>query len=96
MLKTSDGIKTSFNWAQQWEELEEDGKELHAFPHQWIKYCGAFNLSSGLYQAVVDGIFVENRTLPETGLAKIPSDLTGKIVLGGLNCLDVGGHVITK
>ena len=54
---TSYGIRTTFDWAQQWVELEKDGKELRAFPQQWIKYCGALNLSSGLYQAVVDGIF---------------------------------------
>ena len=65
--------------------MEKDGKELRAFPHQWIKYCGALNLSSGLYQAVVDGIFVENKTFTARGLKNIPLNLSGKIVLGGFN-----------
>ena len=84
VLMTSDGINTSFNWGRQWEELEKDGKELRAFPHQWIKYCGAVDLTSGLYQAVVDGIFVENLTLSVEDLSiPIPFDLSGKISLGG-------------
>ena len=82
-MMTNEGIDTKFNWKRNWKELEKDGKELKAFPQQWIKGCVAFNLTSGLHQVVVDGVFVRNETWPKWALAYIPRDLSGKIVLGG-------------
>ena len=83
VFMTNEGIDTMFNSAQHWKELEKDGKELKAFSQRWIKWCAALNRSSGLGQHVVDGVFVWNGTVPESFLANIPTDLSGKIVLGG-------------
>ena len=76
---TSEGLVISANWKQQWKNLEKNGTELYALPNQWIKGCVAYNFTSGLYQMVVDGIFVRNYTRP---VGKIPTDLSGKISHG--------------
>ena len=64
--------------------LENNGKEFHAFTNQWTRGCVAYNSTSTLYQVVVDGIFVQNYT--RRGLKKpelkISTDLSGKILLG--------------
>ena len=59
--------------------LENNGKEFHALTNQWTRGCVAYNSTSGLYQMVVDGIFVSNQTRP--GL-KISTDLSGNLLLG--------------
>ena len=84
---TEDGIVTTYLWEQQWKELEHDGKEFHAFSHQWIKSCVAFNGTSGVYQVVADGIFVRNCNCDfvrncNCDWANMPTDLSGKVVLG--------------
>ena len=94
---SSDGVGLSVNWKQQWKELEENGTEFYALNNQWIKGCVAYNGTSGLYQMVVDGVFVVNRTRPDRTLEQIaesagkdpllgwshmPTDLSGKIALG--------------
>ena len=92
---TDHGIVTTYLWEQQWKELEVGGKEFHAFSHQWIKSCAAFNFkgTSGVYQIVADGVFVRNGTIPpkEKGnypcsspcnWANMPTDLSGKVVVG--------------
>ena len=76
---TSEGPFILANWKQQWKDLEKDGTELYALHNQWIKGCVAYNLTSGVYQMVVDGIFVNEQFYP---VGKIPSDLSGKISLG--------------
>ena len=54
------------------------------FAHQWVRSCMAVNSESGLLQWVVDGTLVENTTVAHFRDAKNkPSDLTGRIVLGG-------------
>ena len=82
VIKTSRGLETTYNYKRRWKELESDGNELHAFSNQWIKRCGSYDLVSGLFQIVVDGVFVENVTLPQEYVAEMPSDLSGKLVLG--------------
>ena len=92
VVMTSEGIVTRHNFLQQWKILENDGQESYAFSHQWIKGCIAFDNESGLYHGVVDGIFVLNNKLSDHFLAKVPSDLSGKILLGKLsqkNCLPI-------
>ena len=92
VVMTSEGIVTRHNFLQQWKTLENDGQESYAFSHQWIKGCIAFDNESGLYHGVVDGIFVLNNKLSDHFLAKVPSDLSGKILLGKLsqtNCLPI-------
>ena len=54
------------------------------FVHQWVRSCMAVNSESGLLQWVVDGTLVENATVAHVKDTKNkPTDLTGKIVLGG-------------
>ena len=82
VMTTSGGIDTTYAYKCRWKELESDGKEFHGFSNRWIKRCGTYNRNSGLYQVVADGVFVANGTLPGFMLANIPTDLSGKIVLG--------------
>merc|ERR1712240_383395 len=88
-MKTSEGVETRYNYNRRWKELEGDGKELHTFSHQWIKRCGSYNLVSGLYQIVIDGVLVENVTVPSESLAHWPTDLSGKLVIGSYS---TGGY----
>ena len=90
IIKTSEGIETRYNSYRHWKELEGDGKELHAFSHQWIKRCGSYNLVSGLYQVVIDGVLVVNVTVPSKSLEQWPTDLSGKLVIGSY--YSPGGH----
>ena len=82
VIMTKEGIYTTYAYKRRWKELESDGKEFNAFSNRWIKRCGTYNRNTGLYQVVADGVFVENGTWPGFMLANIPTDLTGKIVLG--------------
>ena len=93
---TNDGIDTDFDYRRDWKELENNGKDLHAFSQEWIKGCAAFNRSSGLYQIVVDGVLVANKTRPPSFMANIPTDLGGKIVLGGRQFAVPGGWMPSK
>ena len=93
---TNKGIETTYNYGKGWRDLENHGKDFHAFSHQWIKHCGALNRSTGLYQAVVDGILVANQTLSERFLANMPTNLNEKIVLGALYEYGTGNWVPTK
>ena len=52
------------------------------FPNQWLRSCMAVDSTSGMVQWVVDGILVENRTFDNLRVSKIPTNLSGKIVLG--------------
>ena len=53
------------------------------FAHQWVRSCLAVNSETGLLQWVVDGILVENATVPQVkDTQNKPTDLSGKIVLG--------------
>ena len=71
-------VKTSFN---HWNMAK--GKLPPVFAYQWVRSCMAVNSESGLLQWVVDGILIENATVPHLRETKIkPTDLTGKIVLG--------------
>ena len=86
---TMEGPALTFNWEQQWKKLENNGEEFHAFSHQWIKSCAAYNLVSGLYQVVADGILVVNSTIPHPsghhpglGNGNISKDLSGRIFFG--------------
>ena len=94
VVMTSKGIVTTHNFLQQWKTLENNGQESYAFSHQWIKGCVAFDHESGLYHGVVDGIFVLNNTLSDNFLAKVPSDLSGKILLGKLSQIKISPHWI--
>ena len=98
ILMTNEEINTAFNWERNWKELEKDGKELHAFSNQWIKGCFAVNRSSGLYQAVVDGVFVANGTMSESFLiiqaSIFASNITAETKI--LYCKTKGRKVINK
>ena len=75
---TSDAMSTIFF---HWDYA--NGTIPRIFPHQWVRGCMAVNTKSGLLQWVVEGILVENKTVDEvTNPTNIPTDLTGKIVLG--------------
>ena len=52
------------------------------FPNQWLRSCMAVDSTSGMVQWVVDGILVENRTFDNLRVSKIPTNLSGKIILG--------------
>ena len=56
---------------------------MPVFPHQWVRSCIALNTLSGLVQWVVDGLLMEHNTLTDIKDSKnMPTDLTGKIILG--------------
>ena len=77
------GIVTKYDYKKQWKDPKNsDSKEFYGFSQQWIKLCAAVNRTSGLYQVVADGIVVENRILSQDVLKAMPTDLSGKIVLG--------------
>ena len=53
------------------------------FARQWVRGCTAVNTKSGLLQWVVDGVLVENNIFAQIkDSSKIPTDISGKIVLG--------------
>ena len=86
---TQEGPSITVDWHQQWRDLENDGKEFHAFSDQWIRSCMSFDLTSGLYQIVANGIFVVKSTIPwpsghhpGLGNGNISTDLSGRISLG--------------
>ena len=76
-----DNIVTTYFWKQR-TDLENDEKKFNAFSKQWIKCCAALNSTSGVYQIVVDGIFVSNGTLSQSHWANFPQNLSGKVVIG--------------
>ena len=83
-----DNIVTTYFWKQR-TDLENDEKKFNAFSKQWIKCCAALNSTSGVYQIVVDGIFVSNGTLSQSHWANFPQNLSGKVVIGAW---EFGGH----
>ena len=100
IFETSGRIETTFDLRQQWRELENDGKEFHAFSQQWIKGCAAIDSTSGVYLAVADGILVRNLTsrhFSHNLKANMPKDLTGNVILGvlqiGKNLVPIGNMV---
>ena len=59
---------------------------MPVFPNQWVKSCIALNTVSGLVQWVARGVLVDNSTAPGiTDSKRIPTDLTGKIILGAFH-----------
>ena len=82
IFMTKGKVDTTYNFKRDWQELESDEKELQAFPKRWIKQCASYNHSSGVFQVVVDGVFVANDTLSGAQIKNMPTDLTNKIKLG--------------
>ena len=81
VLMEGDNIVTTYFWKQR-TDLENNEKKFHAFSKQWIKCCAALNSTSGVYQIIVDGIFVSNGTLSQSHWANFPQNLSGKVVIG--------------
>ena len=81
IIMTKGDVDTIHNWGNR-KDLENGKRSLRAFPNRWIKQCASFNRTSGLYQVVVDGVFVTNQTLPEDKVQNVPTDLSGKLFVG--------------
>ena len=53
------------------------------FAQQWVRSCVSINAETGFLQWVVDGILVENSTVPQIKDSKNkPTNLRGHIVVG--------------
>ena len=80
--ETSEGIVTTFFYSKADGNSE---KVPHVFSHKWVKGCASFNQNLSIIQWVVDGAFVKNYTFSKEVSAKMPTDLTGGLFLGGAN-----------
>ena len=81
IIMTKGDVDTIHNWRNR-KDLENSERSLHAFPNRWIKQCASFNRTSGVYQVVVDGVFITKETLSEDKVGNMPTDFSGKLFVG--------------